>query len=140
MATIRNPVPARLRGEEMRKYPGDPTRQVTWVKGTAPSMTSDLEDVFRRVQKRLPAVKWEQLSVTHPADDDGLWFLWIPDLPGEVQIESSLGVCPFLVETDKHDDCLNANSPEETSETIIKWLQLPGGRSESPWHARETAK
>ena len=129
-----NPVPARLRGEGMRKVPGYPGSQVKAVKGTAPSMTPALEEVIRRVQQRLPSVKWQQLPVSLPADDDGLWFFWLPDLPGEVQIESSDGVCPFLVETDKHDECITVNSPEETAGTIIRWLQLPGGRAESPWH------
>jgi hypothetical protein len=101
-----------------------------------PSATPDLEEIVRRVQERLPDVRWEQLVVTHLSGDDGLWFFWRPELPGEVQIESSLGACPFIVETDKHDESITAESPEETSDTIIKWLELPGGRPESPWHAR----
>jgi hypothetical protein len=88
------------------------------------------------VQLELPLVRWEQLGVTLPGDDDGLWFFWIPDVPGEVQIESSDGVCPFLVETDKHDDCVTTHTPHETADKIVEWLGLPGGRAESPWHDR----
>jgi hypothetical protein len=110
--------------------------QFTVAKGTAPSMTSDLEEVIRRVQERLPSMNWQQLTVRWPTDDDGLWFFWLPDLPGEVQIESSYSVCPFIVESDKHDERLTANSRDETADTIIRWLQLPGGRAESPWHPR----
>jgi hypothetical protein len=113
-----------------------PATEGECVKGTAPSSTPHLEEVFRRVKERLPRVEWEQLHVRHAADDDGLWLFWIPDLPGEVQIESSSGVCPFLVETDKHDDRFTADTPEETANTIIEWLGLPGGRAESPWHLR----
>jgi hypothetical protein len=136
MSAIDNPVPARLRGEGMHKVPMRPVSQVNAAKGTAPSMTPDLEEVIRRVQERLPSMNWQQLTVRWPADDDGLWFFWLPGLPGEVQIESSYGVCPFLVESDKHDERLTASSPEETADIIIRWLQLPGGRAESPWHPR----
>jgi hypothetical protein len=111
-------------------------RQIKMSKGAAPSMTPDLEEVIRRVQERLANMSWQQLTVRWPADDDGLWFFWLAGQPGEVQIESSNSVCPFLVETDKHDERLTASSPEETADTIIKWLQLPGGRAESPWHPR----
>lgn len=134
MTVIPNPVPARLRGEGMQRTHRDTGRERPRVKGTAPSMTRDLEEVVRRVQGRLPHVKWQQLPVTLPADDDGLWFFWLPELPGEVQIESSFGACPFLVETDKHDDRLTANTPEDTADTIVRWLEVPGGRAESPWH------
>jgi hypothetical protein len=99
-------------------------------------MTPDLDSVIRRVQEQVPLVKWTQAPVEFPADDDGVWFFWIPGLPGEVQIESSFGVCPFIVETDKLDDCVTANTPEDTAYTIVAWLHLPGGRPESPWHPR----
>ena len=52
-------------------------------------------------------MKWTRLSVTHPGvDDDGIWFFWLEDQPGEVQIESRLRVRPFVVETDKHNEAL----------------------------------
>jgi hypothetical protein len=136
MAVIRNPVPARLRGGGMVRMPGKPGRRVTQVKGTAPSSTPDLEEVVRLIQEGLPEARWVQAPVTHPTDDDGVWFFWIPGLPGEVQIESSYAVVPFIVETDKHDECITASSPRETADTVIRWLKLPGGREESPWHSR----
>ncbi len=118
----------RRRDEATRRIPGQHTPSTCFVKGTAPSTTRDLEEVIRRVRDALPGIKWKQLSVILPADDDGLWYFWLPDLPGEVQIESSQGVCPFLVETDKHDARFTAHSPAETADTIIRWLELPGGR------------
>jgi hypothetical protein len=42
----------------------------------------------------------EQLRVTHAADDDGLWFFRADGRQHEVQLESSSGMCPFIVETD----------------------------------------
>ena len=136
MSPIENPVPARLRGEGMLKVPMRTDNEVKASKGSAPLMTPDLEEVIRCVQARLPSMNWQQLTVRWPADDDGIWFFWLPDLPGEVSIESSYGVCPFLVESDKHDERLTVSSAEETADTIIRWLQLPGGRAESPWHPR----
>ena len=106
------------------------------MKGTAPSTTSDLEAVVQRVRERLPDVRWAQLSVSWPGDDDGLWFFWLPEQPGDVQIESSMGVCPFMVETDKHDDRISTLTPEDTADLIVKWLQLPGGRTMSPGYDR----
>lgn len=138
MSPIDNPVPARLRGERMLKALIRSVSQFNAAKGTAPSMTPDLEEVIRRVEERLPNMNWQQLTVRWPADadDDGLWFFWLSGLPGEVQIESSYSVCPFIVESDKHDERLTAHSPEETADIITRWLQLPGSRAESPWHPR----
>jgi len=135
MVVIRNPVPARLRGEGFVRVPG-PARPITQAKGTAPSSTPDLDAIVASVKQRLPGTMWLQAPVKHPADDDGVWFFWLPDLPGEVQIESSSALCPFIVETDKHDECVTADSPQEVADTVIRWLQMPGGRAESPWHPR----
>jgi hypothetical protein len=106
------------------------------VKGTAPSSTPDLNEIVSNVQQKLPTVRWQQAPVTHSSDDDGVWFFWLEGQPGEVQIESSRAVCPFIVETDKHDERVTADSPRDVVETIVSWLQMPGGRSESPWHPR----
>jgi hypothetical protein len=130
-----NPVSARKRGQLFLTavpHAGDSS----WAKGTAPLTTTDLQEVVRLVEMQLPKVKWEQLHVINASDDDGIWFFWMPDISGEVQIESSRGTCPFLIETDKHDDRFISRSPQETADRIIEWLQLPGGRAESPWHSR----
>jgi hypothetical protein len=135
---MQNPVPARLRGGDIKRIWWLPAWlfRAKFVKGTAPSTTPDLEAIFQRVRQHLPLAKWQQVPVTLPADDDGIWFFWMPGAPGEVQIESSWGVCPFTVETDKHDDRLTTCTPEDTADAIVKWLRLPGGRAESPWHER----
>ncbi len=99
------------------------------VKGTAPAATPDLDEVIRLVRLRLPEVAWQQVPVSHAADDDGLWFFWGPTWRGEVQIESSTGTCPFVVETDKHDGRRTTNTPAETADTVVAWLRLPGGRA-----------
>ena len=95
--------------------------------------SADVQEVIRLVRQTYPNIKWTRLWVSHPgADDDGLWFFWLPNEAGEVQIESSFGVCPFIVETDKHNECFTGNSVPEVAETVIDWLALPGGLSRHP--------
>jgi hypothetical protein len=90
---------------------------------------ADIDEVIRLVQERVPLVEWEQLSVKHPADDDNLWYFWVPGQMGEVQIEADGGRCPVLVETDKHDERVVASSPVEVAKVIVAWLELPDGRA-----------
>jgi hypothetical protein len=66
-------------------------------------MARDIDDIIERLQCAIPDARIEQLQVKHPADDDGLWFISVPGKPGEVQIESSYGVCPFLIESSYND-------------------------------------
>ncbi|HYX71363.1 MAG TPA: hypothetical protein VE732_01215 [Nitrososphaera sp.] len=102
-------------------------------------MRNDL-DIFliiRLVQEHMPTVRWTQLRVSHPgADDDGIWFFWIPGYPGDVQLESWNGMLPFLAETDKHDERVMCNSAEDAARVVCDWLLLPGGRAESFWYDR----
>ena len=51
---------------------------------------------------KYPLVNVQQLQVLHPgADDDEIWFFRCPGSELEVQIESSTGMCPFLIETNE---------------------------------------
>jgi hypothetical protein len=85
----------------------------------------DVEKIIQLVRAKFPTVTAEQLKVLHPgADDDGLWFFHHPGSPFEVQIESSTGMCPFLVETDESDGRLTANSVEEAAQTLSILLHL----------------
>jgi hypothetical protein len=64
-------------------------------------MNRDIDRVIARLKTTHPMVTVEQLGVAHPgADDDGLWFFRHPDSAIEVQLESSTGAAPFLVESD----------------------------------------
>ncbi len=94
-----------------------------WVKGSAPSTTSDLEAVIRGVKGHFPNIDWQQLPVTHPGDDDGIWFFKLLGSRDEVQIESSDGLCPFLIETNRHDGRQVAETVEEVVETVVRWLK-----------------
>jgi len=98
-----------------------------------PSMR-DVEQIIEQVRELCPTVEVRQLKVLHPgADDDGLWYFSQPKSAFEVQIESSDGMCPFLVETDETPDKVMANSIRDTVQTLAKLLHLdeancgPGG-------------
>lgn len=63
-----------------------------------------------------PGMQVEQLRVTHPGDDDGLWFFVHPAGRGQVQVESSTGTLPFLIEGDFN--------PPATATTVEQAIRL----------------
>jgi hypothetical protein len=89
----------------------------------------DIDQISQSIMNICPTVKVRQLRVSHPGtDDDGLWFFKRPGSESEVQIESSKGLCPFLIETDESDACFTTKSIEETVEVLTKLLHLePAG-------------
>ena len=91
-------------------------------KGTAPSMTPELEQIIKGVTARLPKVQCEQLPVAHASDDDGLWFFRLPGREGEVQIESSTGMCPFLSESDGHPEWQVGATIDDVVSIVVQWL------------------
>ena len=92
----------------------------------------DVDQIIKLMRSICPTVKVRQLSVSHPGvDDDGLWFFEQPASEFEVQIESSTGMCPFLIETDENDTRFTAASIEEALATITKLLHL-GRRVDHP--------
>jgi hypothetical protein len=86
----------------------------------------DVEKIIEKVRELYPAVEVNQLKVLlHPgADDDGLWFFRQPGSPFDVQIESTKGTCPFLIETDETDVRITADSVEETVQALSFLLHL----------------
>ena len=71
----------------------------------------DVDRIIDLVRCELPGAEVQQLQVKHPeADDDGLWFFWFPGVSKGIQIESSTGTCPFVIE---HDD-MNRDSQRGT--------------------------
>jgi hypothetical protein len=86
----------------------------------------DIERIIGVIGEMYPAVEVRQLKVLHPgADDDGLWFFRQPESRFEVQIESSSGMCPFLVETGETPDRRTTNSVAETVHALELLLHLP---------------
>jgi hypothetical protein len=98
----------------------------------------DVRKVIGLVRQSHPNVCWTRLKVTHPTDNDRLWYFWLPDQSGDVQIEfdSISDSCPFLVETDKHDQRFVGQTVQEVAGKIIEWLALSGGTFEPVWFHR----
>jgi hypothetical protein len=77
-------------------------------------MRRDIDDIIERLKAELPGIQIAQLKISHPgADDDGLWFIKIPGKAGQVQIESSHGSCPFVIESDFNSETFHGHSVDE---------------------------
>ena len=88
-------------------------------------MTRDIDTVIDIVRASLPNVDVVQMHKTHPADDDGIWWFRLPDVANEIQLESSFGVCPFLVEHDgmtTPDEAWSAATVDEAAIAVIEFL------------------
>lgn len=82
-------------------------------------MPRDINHIIDRLKAEIPRVQVTQLQVAHPgADDDGLWFITIPGRDGEIQIESSHGSCPFLIESDFSDERSQGHTIDEVVSTV----------------------
>ena len=64
----------------------------------------------------------------HPADDDGIWFINLPPTSIEVQLESSTGSCPFLVESSRSPERQHAATIAEVINIVSTIL---AGRSDA---------
>ena len=89
-------------------------------------MDGDIDRVIALVRSRLSAVSVVQWHKKHPGDDDGIWWFRLPGIEREIQLESSFGTCPFLVE---HDDMQStaeqwhAQSVEQAVEAVVGYLE-----------------
>lgn len=82
-------------------------------------MPRDIDQIIERLAKELPGVQVTQLQASHPGkDDDGLWFITISGRAEEVQIESSNGTCPFVIESDFTAERLQGRSVDEVVSTV----------------------
>jgi len=87
-------------------------------------MRGDVDRIIELVRRVYSDVTCEQLRVVHPgADDDGLWFFTRPGVSNEVQIESSSGRCPFLIEHNDTDERRTRDTPEAVAGVILEWLR-----------------
>lgn len=74
----------------------------------------DIDEIIERIKQRFPQAIIEQSRVAHPADDDGIWYFWLPEFNNDdVQIENSLGECPFLIENRRDDKRRFGNTIDE---------------------------
>jgi hypothetical protein len=89
-------------------------------------MQRDIDQISELLRREMPGVEITQLQVTHPgADDDGLWFVRVPGKNGEVQIESSSGNCPFIIESDLSSETHHGRSINEVVGTVWKLFAEP---------------
>ena len=83
----------------------------------------DIDAIFEQLRVTYPDVTIAQLSVTHPgADDDGIWFFRRVGCTTEMQLESSTGSCPFLVESNQNNERVIASSVQQAVQVLISGL------------------
>jgi hypothetical protein len=94
---------------------------------TGSFMSRDIDQIIERVRRLVPDLRVQQLQVSHPGvDDDGLWFFSLPGIAKDIQIESSYGMCPFIVEHSdmkSSTDAETGRSVEETVEKVVAYLR-----------------
>jgi hypothetical protein len=80
----------------------------------------DFDLIVEKVKQRFPEVQVEQLKTKFPADDDGIWYFYLPKTDW-IQIESPYGMCPFIVETHRQNslEARKADSIDEVVEMIV---------------------
>jgi hypothetical protein len=88
------------------------------------TMPRDIDSIITRLARAHPQVAVEQLRVSHPGDDDGIWFFKVPGSPSEAQLESSTGMCPFAIESDATEERAMAVSVDDAISSLERLLGL----------------
>ena len=84
----------------------------------------DIDTIIELVRESYPNVCVQQLEVTFPADDDGIWYFWNPENPNDdIQIENSFGSCPFLIETNRDSTVKHGETIEQVVLIICRHLR-----------------
>jgi hypothetical protein len=100
-------------------------------------MPREIDEIIHRLRAEIPGVEVTQLQVSHRgADDDGLWFIRVPSRAEKVQIESSGGRCPFLIESGFSAERFHAQSVEEVVSTVRRLYALPSTESNAAGASR----
>ena len=87
-------------------------------------MDRDIDRVIAALVGKWPAIQYGQLRVAHPgADDAGLWFFTHPAGSGEVQVESSTGNIPFLIEGERAGR-VTGTTVAEVIDIVVRQLEL----------------
>ena len=82
----------------------------------------DIDQVVAALRRRHPDVLVEQRLGAYAAVDDSIWFINLPSTSFEVQLESSTGNCPFLVESSLNPERLHAATIGETINMVSTML------------------
>jgi hypothetical protein len=84
----------------------------------------DIEILIQSLTTIYPTVRVRQLEVFHLGADDGLWFFQEPNTGLEVQVESSTGMLPFLIEADETDERWTVTAVDQAVVTLARLLHL----------------
>lgn len=82
----------------------------------------DIDQVVAALRRRHSDLRVEQRPVAHAAVDDGIWFISLPSASIEVQLESSTGNCPFLVESSLSPERVHAATIGEAINVVTTML------------------
>ena len=87
----------------------------------------DIDAIIGELQASYPGITAEQLGALHPgADDDGLWFFRYSESDIEIQLESSSGNAPLLMESSGLGERLLANTIPEAVAMVVAGLGILG--------------
>jgi len=81
-----------------------------------------IEQIFQSATRLDTRIRYKQLEVSHPGDDDGLWFFWLEGRADKIQLESSSGEFPFIFETDEHSKMVH--NVDEATTAISDWIHI----------------
>ena len=79
-----------------------------------------VDAIIARASDLIPQLQHNQLIVKHPGDDDGIWYFTVQGVDNEVQLESSTGQCPFMIENDNSDERFEANNVDAAVGKLLK--------------------
>lgn len=75
------------------------TGSVVW--GPADLTGGPVDEIFADLRRSFDDIHIERLTVTHPADDDNVWYITRVGRRGELQLDSAPGGAPpFLLESE----------------------------------------
>ena len=84
-------------------------------------MSRDIDLIISGIKEQFPQVSVSQIEVKYPGvDDDGVWIFTWPQRGGDIQVESSSGMCPFLIEHNKMKSTSEAWRGDSVDDTIEK--------------------
>ena len=89
----------------------------------------DIDRIIRLVRHSISDLIVFQNSLPHLADDEGVWFFQRPTITGDIQLESSTGACPFLVEADPSVGVLKA-TVEDAAKSVVDFFRGAKGSGE----------
>jgi hypothetical protein len=85
----------------------------------------DIDRIVEGVREVIPDLLVMQHAYVWPADDDGIWWLKLPEITKSIQLENGYGCCPFLVETEEQSsyEARTGGSVEEAAAMVVEYLR-----------------